>query len=81
MRRHTEGRATLDIPGATVSDVFAGLVATYPAVAGQLRDSEGRILRHVNVFVNGDDIRDLDGESTPLNDRDEVQVIPAMAGG
>lgn len=81
IRRHVDGHATLDIPGTTVSDVLVRLEASYPAVTTHLRDTEGQLLFHVNVFVNGDDIRHLDGENTQLSEHDEVQVIPAMAGG
>ncbi|WP_455353240.1 MoaD/ThiS family protein [Streptomyces sp. SYSU K217416] len=81
MRRHTDGRATAEVSGTTVAEAFEDFAARYPAVRSLLRDSAGRLLPHINVFVNGDDIRGLDGETTAVTDRDEVHVIPAMAGG
>jgi molybdopterin converting factor small subunit len=81
MRKHADGLATLQLPGTTVSDVFGQFLARYPAAGALLRDAKGHLLPHINVFVNGDDIRWLDGEKTTVGDRDEVHVIPAMAGG
>jgi molybdopterin converting factor small subunit len=81
MRVHTENQATVDVPGSTVSEVFENLLANYPTVRDLLRNTDGQLRPHINVFVNGDDIRGLDGERTGLTDRDEVHVIPAMAGG
>ncbi|GAA4909083.1 ubiquitin-like small modifier protein 1 [Streptomyces coeruleoprunus] len=81
MRRHTDGRATTEVAGATVAEAFDDLATRYPGVRGLLRDNDGHLLPHINVFVNGDDIRGLDGEKTAVTDRDEVHVIPAMAGG
>ncbi|MFF6785552.1 ubiquitin-like small modifier protein 1 [Streptomyces sp. NPDC012510] len=81
MRKHTENKATVEVPGTTVSEVFDNLLDSYPLVRDLLRRKEGGLLPHINVFVNGDDIRALDGEKTGLTDRDEVHVVPAMAGG
>ncbi|WP_406864438.1 ubiquitin-like small modifier protein 1 [Streptomyces sp. HUAS MG47] len=81
MRQHVEQRSTLDMPGATLAEVFANLVSSYPGVRSLLHDADGRLRPHINVFLNGDDIRGLDGEKTPVDARDEVHVIPAMAGG
>ncbi|MFG2466157.1 ubiquitin-like small modifier protein 1 [Streptomyces canus] len=81
MRKHTENKATVEVPGGTVSEVFDNLLASYPMVRDLLRRKDGGLLPHINVFVNGDDIRGLDGEKTGLTDRDEVHVVPAMAGG
>jgi molybdopterin converting factor small subunit len=81
MRKNAGGNATLQLSGRTVSDVFAHFVATYPAVRAQLLDESGRVQPHINVFVNEDDIRYLSGVDTALDERDEVTVIPAMAGG
>ncbi|MEU5878802.1 ubiquitin-like small modifier protein 1 [Spirillospora sp. NPDC047279] len=81
MRKNVDGKSSVDVSGATISDALAALVARYPDVGPQLLSEKGEILRHVNVFVNGDDIRGLEGGSTGLSDRDEIHVIPAMAGG
>lgn len=81
MRRNVGGQATLTVPGQTVASVLDKLVADFPGVAAQLLDETGCLRAHINVFVNCDDIRNLQGQETAVDDRDEVYVIPAMAGG
>jgi len=81
MRRNAGNQATLLVPGQTVASVLGKLVSDFPGVAAQLLDKDGHVYSHINVFVNGDDIRNLSGEETALGDRDEVYLIPAMAGG
>ena len=58
-----------------------GLIAQYPGLRGQLLTDDGQLNRFVNVYVNGQDVRYLDGLATALGDRDEVRLLPAMAGG
>jgi sulfur-carrier protein len=81
MRKHVDGLGAVELPGASVSEIFSQFVSHHPAVEQSLRDTAGNLHRHINVFVNGQDIRQLDGEATTVSDRDEVHVIPAMAGG
>jgi molybdopterin converting factor small subunit len=81
MRRNAGDQATLMVPGQTVASVLDRLVTEFPAVGSQLLDEAGRVRAHINVFVNGEDIRDLQGHDTVLADRDEVYLVAAMAGG
>lgn len=81
MRRHTDGKATLVVSGDTVAKTLASLISSHPGLTSHLHDDEGKLRPYLNVFVNGDDIRALDGENTAVEDRDEVQLITAMAGG
>ncbi len=81
MRKNVEGKSTLDVAGGTVSAVLAALVTDYPHVKPQLLNNEGHVHPHINVFVNGEDIRALEGEATSVAERDEVFMISAMAGG
>ncbi|MGH3566002.1 MAG: MoaD/ThiS family protein [Pseudonocardia sp.] len=81
MRKNVGGKAILDVAGVTVSDVIATLVADYPDLKPQLLNDAGHVRPHINVFVNSEDIRALDGEDTNLAERDEIYVITAMAGG
>ena len=67
--------------GGTVGEVVAALTAEYPSLKSQLLTDEGGLNRFVNVYVNGQDVRYLDGLATPVGDRDEVRLLPAMAGG
>lgn len=81
MRTSTSGEKIVEVLGATVREVVEGLVATYPALRAQLLDAEGEINRFVNVFLNDTDVRHLGGIDTPVDDRDTVVLLPAMAGG
>lgn len=81
MRHNAGGHSTLTVPGQTVAAVLGRLVTDFPAVRAQLLDEAGQVCGHVKVFVNGDDISQLQGQDTVLADRDEIHLITAMAGG
>lgn len=81
MRRNAGNQATLIVPGQTVASMLNKFVSDFPGAAAQLLDKDGHVHSHINIFVNGDDIRNLAGQETALDDRDEVYLIPAMAGG
>jgi len=81
MRRDVGNRSRVVIPGQTVGSVLSQLVADFPDVQAHLLDETGHMRPHINVFVNGNDIRTLQGPETALAERDEVSLIPAMAGG
>jgi molybdopterin synthase sulfur carrier subunit len=81
LRRYTNGEAKVGASGATVGDVLADLDARFPGLKERVCDPDGEIRRFVNVFVNGENVRKLQGAATPLKGGDEVGIIPAMAGG
>ena len=81
LRASTDGAKRVSIDGATVREVIDRLVAAYPGTAAQLRTPNGELNRFVNVFVNGTDVRHLQALDTPVGERDEVVLLPAMAGG
>lgn len=81
LRRFTDGQARVSVAGANVETVLDALEAQFPGIGERLRDDSGQVRRFVNVFVNGQSIRDGDGLQTPLSPGDEVGIIPAMAGG
>ena len=81
LRVHTDGAATVSADGATVGEVFDGLVARYPGLAGQLVDESGGLHKFVNVYVDDDDIRYLDKLDTKLADGATISILPAVAGG
>ena len=62
-------------------DAVQALVGRHPALAEQLLTADGELHRFVNVFVNGRDVRYLEGLATPVADRDEIRLLPAIAGG
>src|SRR2546428_13289048 len=81
LRQATGGRSKLTASGRTVKELLDGLERTYPGIRQQLCDETGEVRSFINVFVNGTEIRQLEGLSTPVQDADEVSIIPAMAGG
>lgn len=81
LRRLTGNQARVQMGGDTVTDLVNKLDMAYPGMKDRLVDETGDIKRFINIFVNGDEIRTLQGTSTPLKDADEVSIIPAMAGG
>ncbi len=81
LRVATGGAKQVDVPGGTVREVVAGLVALYPALGSQLLAPDGDLNRFVNAFLNDTDIRHLGALDTPVGDGDTLVLLPAMAGG
>ena len=82
MRGLTNQQARVEVDQAgTVVEALSSLADQYPSIGERIFDRPGRIRRFVNVYLNGDDIRSLEGEETPVKDGDEIGIIPAMAGG
>ncbi|WP_419856906.1 ubiquitin-like small modifier protein 1 [Candidatus Palauibacter irciniicola] len=79
----TGGRSKVDVPGAPapVGEILAGLGAAHPGVHDRLITERGRLRPHVNIFVDGENIRFLSGLDTPVPDGAEVVVLPAVSGG
>lgn len=81
LRANVGGAREVEALGATIGEVLDTLVTTFPALRDQLYTEDGELNRFVNVYVNGQDVRYLDGKGTLVEDRDEVRLLPAMAGG
>ncbi len=81
LRANVGGAREVEVGGATIGEVLDGLVGTYPALREQLFTDDGELNRFINVYVNGQDVRYLDGRATAVTDGDEVRLLPAMAGG
>ncbi len=81
LRAAAEGDAEAQIDGATVQEVLDGLFDRYGELRARISDADGTLRRFVNVYVAGEDIRFLDGLSTPVADGAEVTILPAVAGG
>ncbi|MCC6170184.1 MAG: MoaD family protein [Caldilineaceae bacterium] len=69
------------LDAASVADLVAQLDARYPGMGERLMEPSGQLRRWVNVFVQGDDVRSLQGVDTPLQRGDEVWIVPSVAGG
>ena len=81
LRAHTGGASEVDAPGGTAGDALRALAEAHPATREQLFTPEGELNRYVNVYVNDEDVRVLEGLDTPVADADTVVILPAMAGG
>ena len=81
LRRYTAGNGAVEADGATVAALVDDLDKRYPGMKDRICDEAGQVRRFVNIFVNGEDIRFLDGTGTKLKAGDELSIVPAMAGG
>ncbi len=81
LRANVGGAKQVDVSGETVGELLDGLVAAHPALRDQLFTADGELNRFVNVYLDGQDVRYLDGTATPVDPRDELVILPAMAGG
>lgn len=77
----TRGASEIEVQGQTVREVIDALERNYPGIKARLCDESGELRRFVNVFVNDQDVRVLQGLDTELKDDDEISIIPAIAGG
>lgn len=81
LRAAAGGAATVEADGATVAAVLDGVYAQHPELRERIAGADGELRRFVNVYVGGEEIRHLDGLGTAVGAGDEVQILPAVAGG
>jgi molybdopterin synthase sulfur carrier subunit len=81
LRAKANGEKQVEVEAGTVGDAVQALVGRHPGLAEQLLTPDGDLHRFVNVYVNGRDVRYLEGLSTPIDARDEIRLLPAIAGG
>lgn len=81
LRAYTEKNSKVDVAGDTVGDALRDLVSRYPGLKPHLYDEQGKLRQFVNIFRNDEDIRHLERENTPLSGRDELSIVPSIAGG
>ena len=81
LRAQANGERAIEVDGSTIGAAVRSLVGRHPALAGQLLTPDGELHRFVNVYLNGQDVRYLSGLETPVGDRDEIRLLPAIAGG
>jgi sulfur-carrier protein len=80
LRKHTDGQNKVQAEGGTVREVFASLVAANPGIEDQLFDGD-QVRGFINVYVEDEDIRYIDGLDTSVEDDSEIAIMPAVAGG
>ena len=81
LRSLTKGVADVQVKADTVTDLIEDLERQYPGLRDRLVEENGELRRFINIYVNQEDVRFLQGEKTSLKDGDEVVIVPAIAGG
>jgi sulfur-carrier protein len=81
LRASVGGEKEVSADGASVGEVLNDLASTHPQTRSQLFSAEGELNRYVNVYLNDEDVRVLDGLSTTVGEGDTLVILPAMAGG
>jgi len=81
LQKFTNDEASVELDASSVDSLIDALDGRYPGLKGRLCDEGGKLRRFLNVYVNSEDIRFLDNQTTALKDGDEVSIVPAVAGG
>ncbi len=81
LRSSTGGEKEVSADGDNVGEVLRALAARHPDTERQLFGEGGELNRYVNVYLNDEDVRVMDGLDTPVKDSDTLVILPAMAGG
>ncbi len=81
LRTLTQGQAEVQIEGTSIGELIERLDAKYTGLKDRLCEANGNVRRFINIYVNEEDIRFLQGPATPLKAGDSVSIVPAIAGG
>ena len=81
LRKFTNNQETVTVADGTVAMLIEDLERQYPGIKKSLTDDSGELRRFVNIYVNEEDIRFLEGKETPIKEGDAVSIVPAIAGG
>lgn len=81
LRKFTGGEARVAANGGTIGELIESLERQFPGIKDRVVEPDGELRRFVNVFINGENARQLDGIASAVKSGDEVGIIPAMAGG
>ena len=80
MRQHADNQTVVEVAGTTVQAALDAVAGKYPALAQRILEN-GQVRRFVNIYLNDEDIRYLDNLKTAVKDGDELNIVPAVAGG
>ncbi len=80
-RRYTDGEAVIELKPGSIGDLIEQLDQRYAGLKGQLLGEQGDLHRFVNVYLNDEDVRYLDGLDTKASEGDTVSLLPSVAGG
>ncbi|MCH8351189.1 MAG: MoaD family protein [Chloroflexi bacterium] len=81
LRRMTNGEAKVELESSNVAELVEKLDSSFPGFKDRLVDENGDLRYFVNIYLNGEDVRFLQGLETTTNSGDEVSIVPAVAGG
>lgn len=81
LRAYTGGLKEVEVQGDTVGSALEALAEEHPSVKPHLFDETGTLRAYVNLFLNEEDVRNLQGHETPLTESDRLIIIPSIAGG
>jgi molybdopterin converting factor small subunit len=81
LRTYTQNQSEVKISASTVAEAMDQLVAQFPSLKPHLYSDQGELRSFVNLFVNDENVRDLNGVHTDLKDGDRLMIIPSIAGG
>jgi molybdopterin synthase sulfur carrier subunit len=79
--RHTDGRKQFDSSAPNLPALLTEFDQTFPGLAAQIKDEQGKLRKFINIYINDEDIRFLGGDGYAFQDGDEVMLIPSIAGG
>ena len=81
LRRMTNGKDKVEVESANLGDLVEKLNGEFPGFKDRLVDEEGELRYFVNIYLNGEDVRFMDGLNTSTSSGDEISIVPAGAGG
>ncbi len=81
LRKMTNGQAKVEVDSTILGDLVEKLNSEFPGFKDRLVDEEGELRYFVNIYLNGEDVRFMDGLKTATTDGDEISIVPAVAGG
>jgi MoaD family protein len=81
LQKSTNNEASVELEAGSINELITALNGRYPGIQERLCDESGTLRRFLNIYVNGEDIRFKDNQTTSLKDGDEVSIVLAVAGG
>ncbi len=81
LRRVTNGEEKVTVEGSNLNEIIGSLDSQYPGIKARICNDQGDLRNFVNVYVNGEDVRFLEGLETSTKTGDEISIVPAVAGG
>ena len=81
MKYYVDNQSEFPVAGSTVAELLENILVRYPSLKPHLYDSDGNLRRHFNIFVNGVQLRELNGMETILKETDKIILMVSAAGG